>query len=219
VLSLALAALLSPRPVTDAGVWLDPVPAVAAAAFDVTGETQAPEGVLRVDLYVAGRAAPVASYVPAVPLGTVSFALRLDPSAVGPGRLTLHVVATTLVRGLGSDDANVTVPGAPARPSADGPPAARATRPAGPRIAALPRPVAVALPGADDSGNAFGAVAPVLPYAARAPLTPPAAALVAPVEPLRPSRSGPLSVAAGLLVLLVCSHLHRALRPDPRDGR
>lgn len=209
-------------PPTDAGVWLDPVPAVAARPFDVTGETQAPEGVLRVDLYLSGRAAPVASYVPAVPgVGTVTFALRFDP-ALGSG--TLRVVATTLVRGFDAEAP------APARPAAARPAHGAAARPAAPPVPAAcaaaclapaaARPAHPAPPKADDSGAAFGAVAPVLPYGprpatpARPPTAPPPGLRAA--APLPAPRSGPASLAAGLALLLASAHLHRALRPKDR---
>jgi hypothetical protein len=205
-------------PPTEAGVWLDPVPAVAARPFDVTGEAQAPEGVLRVDLYLSGRA--VASYVPTVPaVGTVTFALRFDP-ALGTG--TLRVVATTLVRGLDAEAPAPARPAAPAAPAAHRARAASgAARPAAPaRPAAAARPAAPAAVAGDDSGAAFGAVAPVLPYSARpaTPVPPPAATPPGPrsADPLPAPRSGPASLAAGLALLLASAHLHRALRPKDR---
>jgi hypothetical protein len=208
VLDLALLALAAQHPPTDAGVWLDPVPAVAARPFDVTGETQAPEGVLRIDLYVSGRATPVASYVPALPVGTIAFALRFDP-ALGSG--TLRVVATTLVRGLGAEAPAPTRP-APRPATVGGAPVARPAVRA-PVAPGSPAAAVLAAVRPDDTGAAFGAVAPVLPYAAR-PASVPVAAPGP--EPLRPSRSGPLSLAAGLALLLASAHAHRALRPKDR---
>jgi hypothetical protein len=229
-----LALALRDRPVTDTGVWLTdpPKPGTAVVApLEVRGETQAPEGVLRVELFVV-RGDTVTSvdvYEPRVPVGTVPFELTWDPAGARPGRVTIRVVATTLRRGFDAEAEGLVVPRPEAKPRA---PRVRETprtlpepAPSRPRVV-LSRPVtrAVAAPALDDSGRAFGAAAPTLPYApppvrlaapaARAPVALPAAA-APPAE-----RSGWVSLAGGLLLLLVCSHLHRVLRPQPDlEGR
>lgn len=216
-----LEVLLYPHPPTDSGVWLDPPPrpgTVVVAPLDVTGETQAVEGVLRVDLYVVRGTTltPVASYAPALPLGTIPFDLRWHPAGTAPGRVTLRVVATTLARGFSADVTGLVVP-RPA-PAAH---VAREVRPpqAAPARAAVARPAPVAAPaGLDDSGAAFGGVAPVLPYVRPVPPSPAPAALspLAAPAPVR-ERRGAVSFAAGLLALLGSAHVHRALRPrSPR---
>ncbi|HEU0133055.1 MAG TPA: hypothetical protein VFQ85_18910 [Mycobacteriales bacterium] len=228
--ALLAMALRDPRPLTDSGVWVDPLPSSRVVApLDVTGEAQAPEGVLRVELWVVrgGTSTLAAAYTPEVPVGTVAFALRWDPGTAAPGTVTLRVVASTLVRGLSADVDGLTIPGPPRTATKPATPRRNAA-PAPRRVAAAPVRRAVATtvlaPRYDDSGTAFGHVAATLPYTApvAAAAPPPAAATpaAAPV-PVPPDRSGWLSVAAGLLVLLVSSHLHRALRPqpDPRGGR
>jgi hypothetical protein len=196
-----------------------------SAPLVIGGETQAPEGVLRVDLYVVRGTSltPVASYVPLVPVGTVPFSLRWDPAGVAPGRVTLRVVATTLARGFSADVPGLVVPPPPrAEARAVGSTAAARRAPVAARPAATPGRRIPALAAAlDDSGAAFGAVAPVLPYrAAAVPPRPPAAVAPA-LSPVssETSRRGWLSFAAGLLVLLSSAHLHRALRADPRSPR
>jgi hypothetical protein len=221
-----LAMVLHARPPTDTGVWLDaPKPgSVVPARLDVTGEAQAPEGVLRLDLYVVRGASltKVDSYVPLVPVGTVPFTLHWSRGDALPGRVTVRVVATTLLRGISAESAGVVVPGRAARSVRAAHPLPEPPPPATPRVYAARRVAPVAKPVLDDSGRPFGAVAPVLPYVT--PPTPPRAA-PAPLHttavraPVPPDREGAVSVAAGLLVLLACSHLHRVLRtrPDPRD--
>ena len=212
----ALLAMTLQRPITDTGVWLDkpPVPGtVVTAPLRLAGETQAPEGVLSVRLYaVRGTSVTeLASYAPAVPLGTVRFAFTWTPD--GPGTYTLRVVSTTAIRGFSADVPGLVVP-SPATP-----PVRTVTRvTAAPRAASRPSPVARRAGVAreiDDSGRAFGRSAPTLPYARvvvrPAPVT---RAAVAPV-PLADDRSGWVSFAGGLLLLVVCSHLHRSLRPQP----
>jgi hypothetical protein len=125
------------------------------------------------------------------------------------------VVATTLVRGFSADVTGLVVP-APVRPVArSAPPRHAAPRPA-PVARVLPQPAAA--PALDDSGAAFGRTAAVLPYV---PVPPPVHADPVPPVPLSPvssrSRDGAIPVAAGLLILLSCAHLHRALRADPRS--
>jgi len=63
---------------------------------------------------------------------------------------------------------------------------------------------------------AFGGSAPVLPYAPPVVVTRPAPVreALAPAVPVA-DRRGWVSVAGGLLVVVVCSHLHRSLRPQP----
>lgn len=198
-------ALRHPSP-TDAGVWLDPLPRVVTAPLRVTGSAQAPEGVLHVDLYVGAVA--VASYTPALPVGEIPFAFTVS---LRPGTYDVRVVATTLVRGLSADADGLVVP-APPRPAA-------AVRPPVVKHAVAPKPlphkrsVAVAAPRIDDSGTAFGAVAPTLPYVRRAASPVTAATLAAPLAS-EEDRSGWESVAGGLVLLLVCSHLHRSLRRE-----
>jgi hypothetical protein len=224
-----LALVLHARPPTDTGVWLSAPAAgsVVPARLDVTGEAQAPEGVLRLDLYVVRGTSMtmVDSYVPVVPrAGTVPFTLHWSRGDAAPGRVTVRVVATTLLRGLSAESAGLVVPGRPA------PPPARVAHPlpeppssAPPRHLYAARRAAVSKLVVDDSGRPFGAVAPVLPYAAPSVrVAPPRAAPLhstAVRTPVPPDRQGAVSVAAGLLVLLACSHLHRVLRtrPDPRD--
>lgn len=214
VASALLAMALHERPVTDAGVWLDAPPApgtVVTAPLTLTGETQAPEGVLSVTLYAGPT--PVAVYKPVVPVGTVEFSFTWDPKGV-PGAYDVRVVATTLVRGFSQEVRGLVVP-APrraARPAVA--PRRVATRPV-----ALSRPVArrvVAKP-VDDSGRAFGRAAPTLPYAPAAVRPAPVRAATLATDPVsQRDRRGWVSFAAGLMVLLVCSHLHRSLRPPPR---
>jgi hypothetical protein len=201
--ALLLAMVLRHPSPADAGVWLDPLPHVVTAPLRVTGRTQAPEGVLHVSLYVGDL--EVATYEPALPVGEIPFAFTWTPTA--PGTYTVRVVATTLLRGVSAEADGLVVP-APSRPK---PVAVR-------HVVAVAKPlphrrsVAVALPAVDDSGAAFGEVAPTLPYVRRvaAPVTP--ATIVPAVE--ETERSGWVSVAGGLVVLLVCSHLHRSLRKD-----
>ncbi|HEV2890719.1 MAG TPA: hypothetical protein VGX28_10115, partial [Frankiaceae bacterium] len=92
-----------------------------------------------------------------------------------------------------------------------------------PRVAPR-RPAAravVTTPRLDDSGRAFGTSAPTLPYvraprlAAVRPAAPATRALATPFASRDDRRRGWVSVAGGLLLLLVCSHLHRSLRPQP----
>lgn len=218
MLDLALLALTGPL---DDGVRLDAPPrpgTVLTKPVEVEGEAQAVEGVLRVELYVVRGATVtlVDSYEPLLPVGPVPFELAWDPKGAKPGRVTIRVVATTLTRGLSAEAPGLVVPSPAAVPSrpvrAEAPPApavppARAVKPRGPAM--------------DDSGRAFGKAAPVLPYTLRVvaprPATPATVAAPAPL----PERRGWVSMAGGLLLLLVCSHLHRVLRsqPDPRDGR
>jgi hypothetical protein len=143
-----------------------------------------------------------------------------------PGRVTVRVVATTLARGFRAEATDLVIPRArqaAARP-AEAPPAVRpaAPAPAVRRAAVPPRRTTVAMPRVDDSGRAFGKAAPTLPYVRRAaaPRRAVRPVAVAPVA-LPADRGGRASVAGGLLLIVVCSHLHRALRtqPDPRDGR
>jgi hypothetical protein len=224
-----LALVLHARPPTDTGVWLTTPAAesVVPARLDVVGEAQAPEGVLRLDLYVVRGTSltKVDSYTPLVPVGTVAFTLHWSRGAAAPGRVTVRVVATTLLRGLSAESADLVVPGHAPQPRP------RVAHPLPEPPAPVPAPhgyaarrAVVARPVLDDSGRPFGAVAPVLPYVtSSAAPDPPAAA--APLHttavrtPVPPDRQGAVSVAAGLLLLLVCSHLHRVLRtrPDPRD--
>jgi hypothetical protein len=225
---LALA-LRDPRPMTATGVWLTDPPAAGTrvvAPLDVTGETQAPEGVLKVELFVVRGPVltSVASYEPALPLGTVPFEFRWDPTGLAPGRVTIRVVATTLVRGFRAEARDLVVPAtlsAPARhPGVRAVPARRAAA-AVPAAPAAPRPAVLRAPVLDTTGRAFGAVARTLPYRPAPPATVPVPRRSVPFEPAAADRSGWLSLAGGLLVLLVCSHLHRALRPqpDPRGRR
>ena len=212
-------ALLLMRPPTDAGVWLDAPPrpgTVVVAPFDVRGETQAPEGVLHVDLYVVRGTTltHVATYDPVLPVGPVPFACRWAPAGAARGTVTIRVVATTLVRGFSAEAAGLVVPAPSTAPRAVARPAVRAV--AVPRRVVTNTPRTPVGPSYDDSGAAFGATAPVLPYApppAASSLARPVAAAV--TAPASPERSGWVSVAAGLLLLLVCSHLHRVLR-SPR---
>jgi len=201
---LLAVALRHPSP-ADAGVWLDPLPHVVTAPLHVTGRAQAPEGVLHVELYVDG--VEVASYTPALPVGEIPFAFTWTPSA--PGTYTVRVVATTLVRGVSAESDGLVVP-APPRPVSQQPVVRHVVAVARP----LPhrRSVAVALPKVDDSGVAFGEVAPTLPYVRRVAVPVTSATVVPAVE--ETERSGWASVAGGLVVLLVCSHLHRSLRKD-----
>ena len=223
---LALA-LLAFAPPADSGVWLDAPPepgTVLTAPFDVTGETQALEGVLAVELHVVrGRAVRlVETYEPTLPLGTIPFELTLDPATMAPGRVTLRVVATTALRGFSAEIPGLVVPHPAALPRlVHVAPPPRVTR-AAPVAPAPVRRLPETAPRLDDSGRAFGRSAPVLPYAPPAGPAPaaPVTRAAAPAE-LPPERSGWLSVAAGLLLLVTCSHLHRALRPqpDPREPR
>ena len=219
----ALLAMTMQRPITDAGVWLDAPPppgTVVTAPLRLAGETQAPEGVLSVRLYAirGASATEVASYVPVVPVGTVPFVFTWSPSS--PGSYTLRVVSTTAVRGFSADVPNLVVP---AKPVAK--PAARpVVAPKAPRVAPravhrrVARRVVVTRPRLDDSGRAFGRSAPTLPYTRPAftrsetPVRPPAAAARGSAAS---ADHGWASVAGGLLLLLVCSHLHRSLRPQP----
>jgi hypothetical protein len=227
---VALLALVLRRPPTDTGVWLTAPPTAGTtvvAPLDLTGEAQAPEGVLTVSLYLVRGTTltPVASYVPTLPVGTVPFTLRWDPAGTAPGRVTLRVVASTLVRGFSADVTGLVVP-APRVPDRRPPAPDLVAPPAAPAVAALPSRSrgTYAAPRLDDSGRSFGAVAGVLPYAPRAvaaiPGMPAAPARVTPVTaPLAagvPERRGWVSVALGLLLLLACSHLHRVLR-TPRS--
>ncbi|HWL35286.1 MAG TPA: hypothetical protein VNQ77_03760 [Frankiaceae bacterium] len=225
-------ALLALHPPTDSGVWLDAPPkpgTVVRAPLVVSGETQALEGVLKVSFYVVRGTSVrlVETYEPALPVGPIPFTFALDPAGMRPGRVTVRVVATTLARGFRAEATDLVIPGArrvTARP-AEPPPVAR---PAAPARAVRPAPsrrtTTVAMPQVDDSGRAFGKAAPTLPYVRRA-ATPRRAPVARPVASapvaLPADRSGWASVAGGLLLMVVCSHLHRALRtqPDPRDGR
>jgi hypothetical protein len=232
-LAAALLALaLHDRPPTESGVWLDAPPkpgTVVTAPLDLAGETQALEGVLKVEAFVVRGTSvtSVASYVPDLPLGTVPFELTWDPAGTKPGRVTIRVVATTLARGFSTEVEGLVVPAvsdeAPPRrvPVTEAPrplprPAPYVARPAFRRAART----VVAAPVLDTSGRAFGSVAPVLPYEVARPATPPPVESYVPpavaMEPLPVTdRSGWLSLAGGLLLLLVCSHLHRLLRPQP----
>jgi hypothetical protein len=233
--SLALA-LLALAPPTDSGVALESPPkpgTVVSAPLTIEGEAQALEGVLKVELYVVrGRAVRlVETYEPALPVGVgaVPFSFTFDPEGMRPGTVTIRVVATTLARGFRAEAPGLVVPkpsdavvDEPVRPAVR--PVVVRPRPVPPAARAVRRAAAPAAPRLDDSGRAFGQAAPLLPYrpvraprpaAARPPVT------VAAPQPLPPDRQGWVSVAGGLLLLLVSSHLHRALRtqPDPRDGR
>jgi hypothetical protein len=216
----ALFAMAVQRPITDTGIWLDrpPLPGtVVTAPLRLAGETQAPEGVLSVRLYVVRgtTSTEVASYAPLVPgVGTVPFAFAWSPSE--PGSYTVRVVSTTALRGFSAEVTDLVVPAAPARPVR-----VTAPRPAA-RVAVAPRPSASRhyavrrVPRLDDSGRAFGKSAPMLPYAPPVVLTrrAPVREAFAPAVPVA-DRRGWVSFAGGLLVLLVCSHLHRSLRPQP----
>lgn len=216
----ALLALTLHRPVTDSGVWIENAPppgTVVTAPLRIEGETQAPEGVLRVRLYVVSgtSATEAGSFEPLLPgVGTVPFAFTWTPDR--PGTYTVRVVSSTAVRGFSAEVRDLRVPARPA--AVRRPPAPRAVaRPALAPKARAPRPVARRVTvRLDDSGRAFGRSAPTLPYArvvARppAPVAPAAAApAAAPAE-----RRGWVPFAGGLLLLLVCSHLHRSLRPQP----
>ncbi|HEX8001115.1 MAG TPA: Ig-like domain-containing protein [Mycobacteriales bacterium] len=216
----ALLSLAVQRPVTDAGVWLDKPPApgtVLTAPLTLKGETQAPEGVLSVRLYVVTgtTSTELAAYTPTVPVGTVPFTFTWAPKQ--PGSYTIRVVSTTLLRGFSAEVRDLRVVAAPAaRPVAK--PAARAPRvaPARPAVRPAPRRVA-ARARLDDSGRAFGRSAPTLPYprAVVRPAAPAPARLAAPAAVPVGDRRGWVSFAGGLLLLLVCSHLHRSLRPQP----
>jgi hypothetical protein len=226
---LALALLLL-RPPTDSGVWLDTPPrsgTVVSAPLVVAGETQALEGVLSVSFYVVRGASVrlVETYEPALPLGTVPFSFELDPAGMRPGRVTVRVVATTLARGFRAEATGLVVPRARRTPTARPAEPPPAPRPAPPVARAVParRTTTVAMPRVvDDSGRAFGKAAPTLPYVRRAAAPRPVARPVAAAPVALPAdRSGWASVAGGLLLMVVCSHLHRALRtqPEQRDGR
>lgn len=224
-------ALLALHPPTDSGVWLDAPPkpgTVVRAPLVVTGETQALEGVLKVSFYVVRGSSVrlVETYEPALPVGTIPFTFELDAAGMRPGRVTVRVVATTLARGFRAEAADLVIPGARRTTSrvAEPPPVERPAAPA-PAARRVPsRRSTVAMPRVDDSGRAFGKAAPTLPYVRRA-TAPPKAPVARPVSTapvaLPAERSGWASVAGGLLLMVVCSHLHRALRtqPDPRDGR
>jgi hypothetical protein len=113
----------------------------------------------------------------------------------------------------------------PAKPGPARPVARPAVRTVARPAAVAPRPVARragVVRRLDDSGRAFGRSAPTLPY--RTPVVVTRSNDVRPTAlPAEPvtDRRGWVSVAAGLLLLLVCSHLHRSLRPQPvpRDTR
>lgn len=225
-------ALLALHPPTDSGVWLDAPPkpgTVVRAPLVVEGETQAIEGVLKVSFYVVRGTSVrlVETYEPDLPLGTIPFTFELDPVGMRPGRVTVRVVATTLARGFRAEATDLVIPrpGKATARSAEPPPVVRPPAPA-PFVRQAPsrRTTVVAMPRVDDSGRAFGKAAPTLPYARRAAAprkTPVARPLAAAPVALPADRSGWASVAGGLLLIVVCSHLHRALRtqPDPRDGR
>jgi hypothetical protein len=222
----ALLALALHHPITDSGVWLEAPPApgtVVSGPLVVTGETQAPEGVLAVRLYVVRGATSteVASAAGPLPgLGPVPFSLTWTPAA--PGTYTLRVVSSTALRGFSAEVRDLVVRAAPGV-VVPGPPAA--VRPPAPVPAVRPAPLARPARHAarrvvarlDDSGRAFGRSAPTLPYR---PAPPAVAVAAAPRQAALPAvpvseRRGWLSVAGGLLLLLVCSHLHRSLRPQP----
>ncbi|HVF05719.1 MAG TPA: hypothetical protein VNA20_12835 [Frankiaceae bacterium] len=217
-------------PPLEDGVWLDAPPrpgTVVTAPLDVAGETQATEGVLKVELFAVRGAEVrlVETFTPPLPVGvgTVPFELTFDPKGLPPGTVTIRVVATTLARGFSAEIPGLVLP-APANRPERALPGVVVVRPA---ARAGARPVAaagpVARPVLDDSGRAFGRAAPVLPYDVLP--DPPARVdstiAAATPEELPPERNGWASVAAGLLLLVTCSHLHRALRPqpDPREAR
>lgn len=229
--SLALA-LLSLAPPTDSGVWLDAPPrpgTVVRAPLTIEGEAQALEGVLSVSLYVVRGTSLrlVETYEPVLPVGTVPFAFSFDPAGMQPGRVTVRVVATTLARGFRAEVTDLVVPSSvPPRRVVARPPAVVHEAASAPVARAAPaRRVTVALPRVDDSGRVFGATAPTLPYrrvrTTSVTVSPVETVPVAAPTPVPSERSGAASVAAGLLLLVTCSHLHRALRsqPDPEDGR
>ena len=226
-LAFALLALTGPL---DDGVRLDAPPrpgTVVTRPVEVSGEAQAVEGVLRIEMYVVRGASAtlVDSVEPELPLPAVAvpFELRWDPAGIAPGRVTIRVVATTLARGFSAEAPGLVVPRPATKPHAVVRPAVRAEAPP-PVVAPRRVPAPAPKPALDDSGRAFGKAAPVLPYvrrvvsATRPPVTP---VTVAAPEAVPPDRAGWTSVAGGLLLLVICSHLHRVLRtqPDPRDGR
>lgn len=218
----ALLALTLHRPITDSGVWLEnaPVPgSVVTAPLRVEGETQAPEGVLHVRLYVVSgtSATEVASYEPLLPgVGTVPFAFTWTPAR--PGTYTVRVVSTTAVRGFSAEVRDLRVPAKPALARPAPAPRAVARLAVAPKVAPRPavRRVTARL---DDSGRAFGRSAPTLPYTrppvVRSTTVVPAVAATRDSAVPAGDRSGWVSFAGGLLLLLVCSHLHRSLRPQP----
>lgn len=187
-------ALLLPPAVT---VDLDPV-----RAGVVTGVASAPEGVLRVELYVLPSAVPVAAVTPALPFGEVAFSLvwPADRSA------DLRVVATTALRG-GSAETRWVLPAAP---TAVSPPAL----PDAPDAPVAPPPAPPRARVRDRTGVYTGGYAETLPYAV--PLPPVAIRPLAatPPPPLPRDRDGGVAVATGLLLLLSTAHVHRLIRED-----
>ncbi len=217
------------------GVWLDQTSPVAGSAVTgvrhVGGTAQAPEGVLSVSLYVVPAAhpldlvadQPVATSYPLLPVGEIVFAFDWD-TATAPGRVVdVHVVATTLLRDVGAavpglriEAARVTAPVAGLAP----------TRPSR-RPGVVPPAVTERRQESSRLGVYLGGYDEALPYQRTllpAPATPTEVSVRPAASASSARRSGWLSAALGLMLIVGAAHVHRLLRPlappvDPRGSR
>ncbi len=209
----------------EAGVWLDSgAPRTGehvTGVRDIAGVAQAPEGTLRIELFVVragdAYAAPLATLTPLVPLGEIPFAFQWDTRGLPAGLVEVRVVATSLLRQVaaavpGVEVGDVTDASVPV----DRIPAPLAPLPRAPAV--RPRPVDRTL------GVYVGPFDRVLPY--QAPVAPlhdvtravPAAAAVPDGFPAGTGRDPWVPAAAGLLLLVTTAHVHRVLRgPRPKD--
>jgi hypothetical protein len=207
----------------------------------VRGRADAPEGVVRVALYVldtdetapSGYDVPAAASERSVPLGPADFDLSWDTSVETRHAVNLVVVADTVVRH-GSAVAPGVVVEHQLSPTAghhgDGgrpvgvavPPRAQQEPPAFPLPVRVQLPVDVA-PAASSrrQGVYSGGYDPLLPYAVATPpraLDPPEATPLPALVDEAANRSGPLAVAVGMLLLAVSTHAQRLLRRRPEPS-